>query len=102
MHAIGNSRSLSVADVGALGLGTRRFRRLISPRHGAARHDADKVGTVFGATMDVGVHAVRRQRKTFERLRREALFQRLLERRDPEHAVGTRAGYGDADLRTAL
>jgi hypothetical protein len=50
---------------------------------------------VFGAAVDVGVHAVGGDGQAFERFRRKTLLQRFLERRHAEHAV--RAGAGDRD-----
>ena len=49
-------------------------------RHRPARQHADQVRAVFGAAVDVGVHAVGRDGQAFEGFRREALLQRLLER----------------------
>src|ERR1041384_1456008 len=49
------------------------------------------MGPVFRAGMDVAVHAVGRDGHAFERLRREALFERFLERFHPKNAVGAGA-----------
>jgi hypothetical protein len=40
--------------------------------------------------------------EAFERFRRDAFFQRSLERRRAEHAVRADAGDGDADFAAAL
>ena len=48
-------------------------------RHRPLRHDADQMGAIFRAGVDVAVEARRRQRHAVERLRREALLQGFLE-----------------------
>ena len=57
---------------------------------------------IFGGGVNVLVHAVGRDRHALDRLRREALLQRLLERLHPEHAIGAGAGHRDADVGAAL
>src|SRR5262249_48384923 len=63
---------------------------------------ANQMRAVLGAAVDVRVHSVGRDAEPVQRLRREALLQRLLERLHAEYAVRARAGYGDADLRATL
>ena len=71
-------------------------------RERPARHHTHEVSTVLGAAVNVGVHAVRRDGHAFDRLRGEALLERLLERLDAEHAVRAGAGHRNTDLRATL
>ena len=57
---------------------------------------------ILGAGVNVGAHAIRRHRHALDRLRREALIERFLERLYAEHAIGASAGDGDADFRRTL
>src|SRR4029077_9487493 len=67
-----------------------------------ARQHTDEMGAVFGAAVDVAVHAIGRNAHAFERFRREAFLKRLLERRHAEHAIGAGAGHRDPDVAAAL
>src|SRR5262245_857023 len=74
-----------------LGLG----RRL---RHRTARQHADEMRAIFGAAVNVARHPVGGDGHAVERLRAEALLQRLLERGGAEHAIGAGAGHRHADI----
>src|SRR5438874_6883123 len=67
-----------------------------------ARQHADQMGAIFGAAVDVAVHAVGRNAHAFERFRREAFLKRLLERGHAEHAIGPGTGHRDADVATTF
>src|SRR5580704_17437038 len=67
-----------------------------------ARQHADKMRAIFGAAVDVAVHAIGRNGHAFERFRRETFLKCLLERRHAEHAFGAGAGHRDADVAAAL
>src|SRR5690349_12589816 len=77
-------------------------RRLVGARDRTARHHADEVRPILGAAVDIAVQAGRRHRHSLERLRREALLERLLEFLHSEYPAGAGAGDGNADLRAAL
>src|SRR5256714_5872849 len=68
----------------------------------AARHYRDQVRAVFGAAVKVTVQSLRRHRQTIERLRRESLLERLLERGDAEYAFGPGARDGHPHVRRTL
>src|SRR5262249_42354210 len=65
-------------------------------------HHADQMRTGFRPAMDVARHAVIRDGHPFERLRAEALLERLFERRHAEDTVRSSPGHRNADLRAAL
>ncbi len=50
---------------------------LVRGRYRTARHHADQMRAIFGRAVDVAVDAVGRDGQAFQRLRREALLQRL-------------------------
>src|SRR5476649_2167183 len=57
---------------------------------------------VLWARMNVAVHSGGWNGHALERLRRETLFQRLLERLHAEHAIAAGAGHRHADIGAAL
>ena len=62
---------------------------------GAAGHDADEMGAVFGAGVDVGVEAVLRDRDVLDRVRGEGARECGFHLGDAEDA-GSGAGHRDA------
>src|SRR5258708_4877845 len=69
---------------------------------GAARQHRYQMRAIFRTTVQVAVQTIRRHRQPVEYFGVEALLQRLLERRDAEHALGAGTGDGDADIRRPL
>src|SRR3954447_21487477 len=60
----------------------------------AARHDAHKMGAIFGAAVDVAVEAIGRDLDVLDRRRREALGQGVFHRLDAEDS-GAGTGHGN-------
>src|SRR6476619_1371126 len=66
------------------------------------REDANEMGAIFGACMNVAVHTIRRDGHSLKRLSSEALLERFFERLHAKHAIGASTCDRDADIRAAL